>query len=141
MSLQAILQEMADVCNAVSSVGIAYPLPPEAAPPSANLPAVIPEVSTGEIAWGTSHDDRRHAITLHILVGHGDIQQTQLGVLLPVFEDVMTAFQTNITLGLSYVYDCHPVSYEIGPVAYGDAEYYGASILFTVKEKVNVSFR
>lgn len=140
MALLTILQEMADVMNAVSSVGIAYPKPPQVAPTDANLPAAIPDSPSGEIVWGASHDDRRHEIVWDLLVKRGDDLSAQFAAIVPVLEDVLAAFRTQQTLGLSYVYECRPTGYEITGISYAGESFLGASITFAVKEKTAVTF-
>lgn len=136
-----IITAMATVIGAVSSVDIAYSRPIEVGPPDANLPAAYPEVpEPGEITWGTSHDSRVHQIPWVILVDRASNLATQLDVVAPVMEDVLTAFQTNQRLGLSYVYSCTPTGYEITGYQHGDNSYFAARIMFAVKEKTAVSF-
>lgn len=136
-----IYTAMAAVFNGVSSVGIGYARPPEIAPPSANLPAAIPEMpEPGEITWGASHDSRMHVLPWVVLVARDGDLSGSLDTVAPVLEDVLTAFRSNQRLSLSYVYECVPTSYEIGGYQYLDSSYIGARVVFTVKEKTAVSF-
>ena len=136
-----IYTAMAAVFNGVSSVGIPYSRPPEVAPNNANLPAAIPEMpEPSEITWGTSHDSRVHQVPWTVLVARDGNLSASLDVIAPVLEAILTAFQTNQRLGLSYVYSCTPTSYEIGGYQFMDNSYIGARVMFAVKEKSAVSF-
>ncbi len=140
MALLSILTAMAAVCNGVSSVGVAYAAPPQAAPKDGNLPAVVPEPSMrAEIAWGNAHDGRQHEIVLDVLVSRGDDLSQKIAAVVPVLEDVLAAFRTNQTLG-GLTYECRPTGYEITPISYAGETYVGAAITFTVKEKSAVTF-
>lgn len=136
-----IYTAMAAVFNGVSSVGVGYTRPPEVGPKDANLPAAVPDMpEPSEITWGASHDSRVHQLPWVLLVKRDGDLSTSLDVVAPVLEDVLTAFQTNQRLGLSYVYSCTPTGYEIGGYQYGDNSYIGARIMFAVKEKTAVTF-
>lgn len=139
--IDAIYTAMAAVFNGVSSVGVGYTRPPEVGPADADLPAAVPEMpGEAEIVWGISHDARTHVIPWTILVARGGNLATVLDVVAPVLEDVLTAFQTNQRLGLSYVYSVLPVTYDIGDYQFMDDSFIGARIVFQVKEKTAVSF-
>lgn len=139
--LESIYDAMAAVFNGVTSIGKGFTRPAEAAPADANLPAAFPEMpEPSEIVWGTSHDSRDHIIPWTILVARGSDLSTQLGVVAPVMEDVLTAFQTNQRLGLTYVYSCVPTGYEILGFSVADSPYIGARIVFKVKEKTGIQF-
>lgn len=139
--LHDIYAAMAAVFAGIASVGVAYAKPPEVSPPDANLPAVVPSLPSGELDWGVSHDSRDHTMVWSVLVARGQVLADAFDQVIPVVEDIFTAFQTNQRLGLSFVYSCLPKTYDIGGMQFHDEAFIGAEITFTVKQKRAVSFR
>lgn len=140
MTLAAMLAASATIAGGASLVTTSYPLPPEAPPPDAALPAVLPQVAEGEFEWGASMDVRRHYWELVILVKRGPELPADYLILLPVFEQVVQQFYTNSTLGLPGVYGCEPKTYRVEGFSWSGENYVSVSIVMTAKEKTAVSF-
>lgn len=138
-SLYEIFQAVVNVAKTVDGIETGYPVPPDAAPPQANLPAVLIVPGEFQITGGDS-ELWSYTWQMHALIEQGDDLAARSHVLLPFLKPIVVAFRSQTTLGLPNTYGVHIDGGVLGAVAYLDATYLAITYRMSGKQKFSATY-